>query len=110
MLKEAIEKAGYVGKVKIGMDVAAAEFYLSESKSYDLDFKTENNDGSQVKTGAELLEVYKAFCNEYPVISIEDPFDQVRHTCNVCTPPNAGHDAGPPHPASLRTTSTRTRR
>ena len=27
LLVEAIEKAGYTGKVKIGMDVAASEFY-----------------------------------------------------------------------------------
>ena len=30
LLVEAIEKAGYTGKVKIGMDVAAAEFYTAE--------------------------------------------------------------------------------
>merc|ERR1712117_204527 len=34
---EAIEKAGYTGKIKIGMDVAASEF-CKEGK-YDLDFK-----------------------------------------------------------------------
>jgi enolase len=27
LVKEAIEKAGYTGKVKIGMDVAASEFF-----------------------------------------------------------------------------------
>lgn len=43
---------------------------------YDLDFKTENNDGSQKKTGAEMIDMYKEFCSEYGVISIEDPFDQ----------------------------------
>lgn len=37
LLVEAIEKAGYTGKIKIGMDVAASEFF-KESK-YDLDFK-----------------------------------------------------------------------
>merc|ERR1719379_2665892 len=47
LLVEAIEKAGYTGKVKIGMDVAASEFWLAEKKVYDLDFKTENNDKSQ---------------------------------------------------------------
>ena len=75
LLKEAIEKAGYTGKIKIGMDVAAAEFY-TEDKMYDLDFKTENNDGSLKKTGAEMIELYKEFCAEYPIVSIEDPFDQ----------------------------------
>ena len=75
LLKEAIEKAGYTGKIKIGMDVAAAEFY-TEDKMYDLDFKTENNDGSMKKTGEEMIEMYKEFCSEYPIVSIEDPFDQ----------------------------------
>jgi enolase len=38
LLKVAIEKAGYTGKVKIGMDVAASEFY--ENGKYNLDFKS----------------------------------------------------------------------
>lgn len=73
----AIAKAGYEGKVKLGMDVAASEFY-TEDKMYDLDFKTENNDGSFKKTSAEMQEMYKSFCANFPVVSIEDPFDQVR--------------------------------
>jgi enolase len=71
----AIEDAGYTGKVKIGMDVAASEF-LTEDKMYDLDFKTEGNDGSQKKSGEEMIAMYKEFCAEYPIVSIEDPFDQ----------------------------------
>jgi enolase len=38
LLKVAIEKAGYTGKVKIGMDVAASEFY--QEGNYNLDFKS----------------------------------------------------------------------
>jgi enolase len=75
LVVDAIERAGYTGKVKIGMDVAASEF-LTPEKMYDLDFKTENNDGSQKRTGDEMIEMYKEFCSEFPVISIEDPFDQ----------------------------------
>jgi enolase len=74
LLKQAIAKAGYTDKVKIGMDVAASEFFTDGK--YDLDFKTKNNDGSQVKTGEEMINLYKEFVNEYPVVSIEDPFDQ----------------------------------
>jgi enolase len=74
LLVTAIEKAGFTGKVKIGMDVAASEFF-KEGK-YDLDFKTKNNDGSKLVTGDQLIETYKQFCQEFPVISIEDPFDQ----------------------------------
>jgi len=76
LLVSAIEKAGYTGKVKIGMDVAAAEFWKEDKKVYDLDFKTEGNDGSQCKTGEELLGVYEDFIANYPMVSIEDPFDQ----------------------------------
>lgn len=77
LVNQAIAQAGYEGKVKIGMDVAASEFY-TEDKMYDLDFKTENNDGSQKKTAAQMTEMYKSFCKNFPVVSIEDPFDQAR--------------------------------
>lgn len=49
-----LQSAGYTGKVKIGMDVAASEFYNKEDNKYDLDFKnqgTEKHDKSQTKTG-----------------------------------------------------------
>nr|AAM12985.1 enolase (2-phospho-D-glycerate hydroylase) [Arabidopsis thaliana] len=75
LLKTAIEKAGYTGKVVIGMDVAASEFY-SEDKTYDLNFKEENNNGSQKISGDALKDLYKSFVAEYPIVSIEDPFDQ----------------------------------
>jgi enolase len=44
---EAIEKAGHLGKVNLGMDVAASEFFIADKKVYDLDFKTADNDGSK---------------------------------------------------------------
>lgn len=75
LLKSAIAKAGYTGKVVIGMDVAASEFY-KEDKTYDLNFKEDNNDGSQKISGDALKDLYKSFASEYPIVSIEDPFDQ----------------------------------
>ncbi|PON56104.1 Enolase [Parasponia andersonii] len=66
LLKTAIAKAGYTGKVVIGMDVAASEFYGSD-KTYDLNFKEENNDGSQKISGDALKDVYKSFVSEYPI-------------------------------------------
>jgi enolase len=74
LLKEAIERAGYTGKIEIGMDCAASEFF--KDGEYDLDFKSTENDGSQVVNGDALLDIYKGFCNDYPIVSIEDPFDQ----------------------------------
>lgn len=76
LLKVAIEKAGYTGKVVIGMDVAASEFFLEKERKYDLNFKEENNDGSQRISGDELINLYKSFTEKYPIVSIEDPFDQ----------------------------------
>jgi len=76
LLKTAIDKAGYTGKVVIGMDVAASEFYVADKKAYDLDFKTKNNDGSKVLTGEQLGNLYQDFIKKFPVVSIEDPFDQ----------------------------------
>jgi enolase len=76
LLKTAIAKAGYTDKVQIGMDVAASEFFDASNKQYDLNFKEENNDGSKKLSGDQLIELYKSFVAEYPICSIEDPFDQ----------------------------------
>lgn len=74
LLVEAIEKAGYTGKIKIGMDVAASEFY--DNGKYNLDFKNPKPDPKSIVTGDELIEVYKGFVKDFPVVTIEDPFDQ----------------------------------
>ena len=70
VLIEAIEKAGYEpGKdVFIALDCAASSFYESEKKKYLID-------GAE-KTTDELLEYYKNLVEKYPIISIEDPFDE----------------------------------
>lgn len=74
LLKQAIEKAGYTGKIKIGMDTAASEFY--KDGKYDLDFKNPNSDPSKWLTGPELGALYSEFVAGYPIVSIEDCFDQ----------------------------------
>ncbi|XP_044413118.1 enolase isoform X2 [Triticum aestivum] len=76
LLKTAIEKAGYTGKVVIGMDVAASEFYNDKDKTYDLNFKEENNDDSLKISGDSLKNVYKSFVSEYPIGLIKDPVEQ----------------------------------
>lgn len=45
VLTEAINKAGYEGKVHISLDVASSEFY--KDGKYDLDFKNPNSDPSK---------------------------------------------------------------
>uniref|UniRef100_A0A8C0KBB8 Beta-enolase n=1 Tax=Canis lupus dingo TaxID=286419 RepID=A0A8C0KBB8_CANLU len=73
LLKTAIQAAGYPDKVVIGMDVAASEFY--RNGKYDLDFKSPDDPARHI-TGEKLGELYKSFIKNYPVVSIEDPFDQ----------------------------------
>ena len=49
----------------------------------------QNNDGSQKITGDQLKDLYKSFVAEYPIVSIEDPFDQddwehyAKMTCEI---------------------------
>jgi len=74
LLKQAIAKAGYTDKVKIGMDVAASEFYVDGK--YDLDWKSKTKSAKDIKTSDEFAEVYRQYAKDYPVISIEDPYDQ----------------------------------
>ena len=76
LLMEAIAKAGHLDKVKLGMDVAASEFFVAEGKRYDLDFKNPGNDGKYRLTGRDLGGMYKKFVLAFPIVSIEDPFDQ----------------------------------
>uniref|UniRef100_A0A8D0DAC8 Beta-enolase n=1 Tax=Sander lucioperca TaxID=283035 RepID=A0A8D0DAC8_SANLU len=73
LLKSAIEKAGYPDKIIIGMDVAASEFY--RSGKYDLDFKSPDDPARHI-SGEKLGDLYRSFIKGYPVLSIEDPFDQ----------------------------------
>lgn len=57
------------------MDVAASEFLTKDGK-YDLNFKNQPNDGAHVLTAQQLGDLYKEFVKEFPIVSIEDPFDQ----------------------------------
>jgi enolase len=73
LLMDAIEKAGYTGKVKLAMDVAASEFYTSTG-SYDLNFKDSSK--PEIISATELGNLYASYASKYPIVSIEDPFDQ----------------------------------
>ncbi|EGR27635.1 hypothetical protein IMG5_192670 [Ichthyophthirius multifiliis] len=76
LLVEAIQKSGHEGKIVLGMDVAASEFWNEKQKLYDLDFKNKSNDGSHRISGQQLTKLYEEICKDYPIKSIEDPFDQ----------------------------------
>lgn len=70
LIVEAIRKAGYVpGKnVFIALDVAANSFYNKESGLYKIDNTKLSKEG--------LINYYKYICEKYPIISIEDPFEE----------------------------------
>ena len=56
-------------QIKIGMDVAASEFYTKDGK-YDLNFKKQPNDGAHVHSAQSLGQLYKDFVKEFPIVSM----------------------------------------
>ena len=72
VIMEAIKAAGYEpGKdICIAMDVASSELYNKETKMYDL--SGENRSLS----AEEMIDLYENFCNEFPIVSIEDGLDE----------------------------------
>eukprot|EP00526_Cylindrotheca_closterium_P012052 CAMPEP_0113653824 /NCGR_PEP_ID=MMETSP0017_2-20120614/28806_1 /TAXON_ID=2856 /ORGANISM="Cylindrotheca closterium" /LENGTH=468 /DNA_ID=CAMNT_0000566885 /DNA_START=76 /DNA_END=1482 /DNA_ORIENTATION=- /assembly_acc=CAM_ASM_000147 len=72
LIMEAISKAGYDGKCTIGLDVAASEFKVKGEDGYDLDFKYDGN----VVSGEGLGELYQSLAADFPIVTIEDPFDE----------------------------------
>jgi enolase len=72
LIMEAIKKAGYEGKCTIGLDVAASEFKVKGEDQYDLDFKYDGN----IISGEELGDLYQSLAKDYPIVTIEDPFDE----------------------------------
>merc|ERR1712008_215067 len=78
LIMEAIEKAGYKDKCSVGMDVAASEFKVEGEDCYDLGtWYPEAEKTPELKmTGAQLSAFYQDLCSKFPLITIEDPFDQ----------------------------------
>ena len=65
---QAIEKAGYDPgrQVYIALDVAASELWNADTSRYDLE-----REGVSL-TSADLIDLYAHWCQEYPIVSIED--------------------------------------
>lgn len=78
LIMEAIKKAGYEDVCKVGMDVAASEFKVEGQDCYDLGtWYPEAEKTADLKmTGAQLGEFYNSLAKDFPIITIEDPFDQ----------------------------------
>lgn len=67
---KAIEEAGYKPgeHVFIALDCAASEYYDEEKKVYNIDGKE--------LSAEEAMNYYEMLVDKYPIVSIEDPFDQ----------------------------------
>lgn len=67
LIIEAIERAGYqAGKeIALALDPAASEFF--EDGKYSVD-----KSGAQKKTAEDMVSLYRAWLEKYPIVSIED--------------------------------------
>ncbi|XP_015174000.1 PREDICTED: enolase-like [Polistes dominula] len=75
LIDESIKDAGYEGRIKIALDMAASAFY--KEGGYDLAFKTEESDPDDYMEAEALKEQYLDYLTDFPsIVSIEDPFDQ----------------------------------
>ncbi len=72
VILEAIVKAGYKPgeQVAIALDPAASELYDEETKTYNL-----RKEGKKL-TGEQMVDFWKNWVNQYPIVSIEDGLAQ----------------------------------
>lgn len=66
MITKAISELGYDKRIKLGMDAAASEFFRRGAYYVD----------GRKLTSHQLMKKYIRLIDEYPIASIEDPFDQ----------------------------------
>jgi len=74
IIAEAIKNSGHEGRIDIGLDVAASEFYDSKANKYNLTQKVDSKEREM--SSDALLDIYDNLSKKYPIVSIEDPFDQ----------------------------------
>ena len=67
-LTKAIEKSGHMGEMFFGVDCAASHFYDKDTGLYTFE--------SSKRTREELLDIYKGLIKDFPIVSIEDPFEE----------------------------------
>ena len=71
-LKSAIQDCNLQGKVFLGMDCAASEFFDKKDGKYHVD-------ANRVFSSAEMVDYLKGLTEQYPIISIEDGLSQDDH-------------------------------
>jgi len=66
---EAIAEAGYSeNEIRLGMDAAASSFFNAANGKYMIDGTEEE--------GSEMIDYYQALVDTYPILLIEDPFEE----------------------------------
>jgi len=66
LILKAADNLGYASKIKIGLDCAASQFWHGRSYRFE----------GKVLTPAQLQRKYLDLVDKYPIISIEDPFQE----------------------------------
>ncbi len=68
LLREAVDTLGYTDKIMFAIDVASSSFYDSTYGVYNFSGRDWSMD--------DMMELYNKIINTYPIISIEDPFNE----------------------------------
>ncbi|CAI5457748.1 unnamed protein product [Closterium sp. Yama58-4] len=90
LLTSAVAKAGHTEKVKISVhaalggrvtdeghyDLGMQQEQLQLDGSADISMTSANSSSLEQVTVQQLIDVYQQLCSEFPIVSIEDPFDQ----------------------------------
>ena len=79
MIMKAIEKSGYAPgeQVFIALDPAASEFYGSDAKGLGIEAQGKyvlaaEPESARIKSADDMIEFYGKFCEQFPIMSIED--------------------------------------
>jgi len=65
-IMKSIEECGYLDKVFLALDVASSSMFQNGSYKYN----------GQLISSKELMSIYEDLIKKYPILSIEDPFDE----------------------------------
>ena len=78
LVNEAINEAGYTGKIQMAIDMAASDFFIKKISKYDIGYKYPENlkNPNQIKDANDMINEYISLLEKYPIISFEDPFDE----------------------------------
>ncbi len=66
LLLKSIDQLGYSKQIKLAMDCAASSFYKKGYYHFD----------GKKKTTEQMMEIYEKLIQDYPIVSIEDPFHE----------------------------------